>query len=101
LKATLKPKRRKIKLLFKQCPPKTSQNFMRKRAKKYINKKAGNRNYLSRVVFSAAISDSSRPALSGVLLDKDKTRSCWLQLMDIAVIQKNVFKTKEELKKPL
>ena len=64
-------------------------------------KKADIEEFISRVVFAAAI-DGSRPALSGVLLDKDKEGVLLVATDGYRLsLQKNVFKTKVGLKKPL
>ena len=57
--------------------------------------------YVLRVVFSAAI-DSSRPSLSGVLIDKNKEGVILVATDGYRLsLQKNVFKTTEELGKAL
>jgi DNA polymerase-3 subunit beta len=54
-----------------------------------------------RVVFAAA-QDSNRPALSGILLDDDKNMVTMVATDGVRLsLQKNVFKTKEGLKKPI
>jgi len=59
------------------------------------------RNIFQELPFSAAI-DSSRPALSGVLIDKDKGEALLVATDGYRLsLQKNVFKTAQELEKPL
>jgi DNA polymerase-3 subunit beta len=54
-----------------------------------------------RVVFSAA-QDSNRPALSGILLDDDKNTVTMVATDGVRLsLQKNVFKTKEGLRKAI
>jgi len=54
-----------------------------------------------RVVFAAA-QDSGRPALSGVLLDEDKKEITLVATDGVRLsLQRNVFRTKEGLRKPI
>ena len=58
--------------------------------------------YFLRVVFAAATSDTSRPSLSGVLIDKEKTKVILVATDSYRLsLQKNVFGTNEGLNKPL
>jgi len=100
---TLNLKGEKIKASFQTMPSEDFPKLYEEKGEEILSiKKQEIENYLSRVVFSAAISDSSRPALSGVLLDKDKNEVLLVATDGHRLsLQKNVFKTKEELKKPL
>jgi len=100
---TLNLKGEKIKASFQTMPSEDFPKLYEEKGEEILSiKKQEIENYLSRVVFSAAISDTSRPALSGVLLDKDKNEVLLVATDGHRLsLQKNVFKTKEELKEPL
>lgn len=56
---------------------------------------------IQRVAFAPAL-DSSRPALSGILLDKDKNTIILVATDGVRLsLQKNAFKTNKELDKPI
>nr|MBI5455742.1 DNA polymerase III subunit beta [Candidatus Levybacteria bacterium] len=99
---TLKLTGEKIKASFQTTPPEEFPNLYEERGEGLINiKKSLVKDFITRVVFAAA-QDSSRPALSGVLLDKEKNEVLLVATDGYRLsMQKNVFKTKEELAKPL
>lgn len=99
---TLKLTGDKIKASFQTIPADDFPKLYEEKGEEFINiKKNQIEEFLLRVVFAAAL-DSSRPALSGVLLDKDKSEALLVATDGYRLsMQKNVFKTSEELLKPL
>ena len=99
---TLKLTGEKIKASFQTMPADDFPNLYEEKGEEFISlKKTQIEQYLTRVVFAAAI-DSTRPALSGVLLDKESGEAILVSTDGYRLsLQKNVFKTKEDLKKPL
>lgn len=92
----------KIKASFQTMPAEDFPKLYEEKGEEIVViKKIDIEKYISRIAFSAAI-DSSRPALSGVLLDKDKEQAILVATDGYRLsLQKNVFKTKEGLRKPL
>ncbi len=99
---TLKLTGEKIKASFQTTPPDDFPALYEEKGDELISiKKSQIEEFISRVVFAAA-TDSSRPALSGVLLDKDKNEVLLVATDGYRLsMQRNAFKTKEELKDPL
>lgn len=99
---TLKLTGEKIKASFQTTPADDFPTLYEEKGGGLINiKRSQVEEFISRVVFAAA-SDSSRPALSGVLLDKDGNEVLFVATDGYRLsIQKNVFTTKEELENPL
>ncbi|MEK7160230.1 MAG: DNA polymerase III subunit beta [Patescibacteria group bacterium] len=99
---TLRLTGEKIKASFQTIPSDDFPNLYEEKGEELISiKKSQVEEFISRVVFAAAF-DSSKPALSGVLLDKDKNEVLFVATDGYRLsMQKNVFKTKEELAKPL
>jgi DNA polymerase-3 subunit beta len=99
---TLKLTGEKIKATFQTMPTEEFPKLYEEKGEEFISiKKSQIEEYISRVVFSAA-QESSRPVLSGVLLDKEKNEVVMIATDGYRLsLQKNVFKTKEELGKPL
>lgn len=99
---TLKLSGEKIKATFQTTPPDDFPTLYEEKGEELINiKKSQIEDFITRVVFAAAL-DSSRPALSGVLLDKEKNEVLFVATDGYRLsLQKNVFKTKEELEKPI
>lgn len=99
---TLRLSGEKIKASFQTIPPEDFPKLYEEKGEEFITiKKTQIEKYILRVVFAAA-QDSSRPALSGVLLDKEKNEALLVATDGYRLsMQKNVFKTKEELGKPL
>lgn len=99
---TLKLMGEKIKASFQTTPPDEFPKLYEDKGEELINiKKSQIKDFILRVVFAAA-QESSRPALSGVLLDKDKNEALFVATDGYRLsMQKNVFTTKEELAKPL
>lgn len=99
---TLKLTGEKIKATFQTTPADDFPMLYEEKGSELVNiKKSQVEEFIARVVFAAA-SDSSRPALSGVLLDKDQDSVLLVATDGYRLsMQKNVFKTKEELKDPL
>ncbi len=92
----------KIKASFQTMPAVDFPKLYEEKGEEIVEiKKTEIEKYISRIAFSAAI-DSSRPALSGVLLEKDNQQVILVATDGYRLsLQKNVFKTKEGLKKPL
>lgn len=92
----------KVKASFQTMPAEDFPKLYEEKGEEIISaQKTDIEEYISRTVFSAAI-DSSRPALSGVLLDKDKDEVILVATDGYRLsLQKNVFKTSEGLTKPL
>lgn len=99
---TLKLTGEKIKASFQTMPAEEFPKLYEEKGEEFISiKKSQIEEYIERVVFSAA-QESSRPALSGILLDKEKNEVIMIATDGYRLsLQKNVFKTKEELGKPL
>jgi DNA polymerase-3 subunit beta len=92
----------KVKASFQTMPAEDFPKLYEEKGEEIISaKKADIEEYILRTVFSAAI-DSSRPALSGVLLDKEKNEVLLVATDGYRLsLQKNVFKALEGLTKPL
>jgi DNA polymerase-3 subunit beta len=92
----------KIKASFQTMPAEDFPKLYEEKGDEIVSvKKTEIEEFISRIVFSAAI-DSSRPALSGVLLDKDKEGVVMVATDGYRLsLQKNVFRTIEGLEKPL
>jgi len=92
----------KVKASFQTMPAEDFPKLYEEKGEEIIRaKKSDIEEYIQRTVFAAAI-DSSRPALSGVLLDKDKEEVLLVATDGYRLsLQKNVFKTSEGLSKPL
>jgi DNA polymerase-3 subunit beta len=92
----------KVKASFQTMPAEDFPKLYEEKGEEIISLKKGEvEEYILRVVFSAAI-DSSRPALSGVLIDKDRGEALLVATDGYRLsLQKNVFRAKEELKKTL
>jgi len=92
----------KVKASFQTMPAEDFPKLYEEKGDEIIStKKSDIEEYIQRTAFSAAI-DSSRPALSGVLLDKDKDEVLLVATDGYRLsLQKNVFKASEGLTKPL
>jgi DNA polymerase-3 subunit beta len=92
----------KIKASFQTMPAEDFPKLYEEKGEEFIVlKKEEAEKFFLRVVFAAAI-DSSRPALSGVLIEEEKNQALLVATDGYRLsMQKNVFKTKEELTKPL
>lgn len=92
----------KVKASFQTMPAEDFPKLYEEKGEEIISaKKTDIEEYIQRTVFSAAI-DSSRPALSGVLLDKDKDEVLLVATDGYRLsLQKNVFRAKEGLEKAL
>jgi DNA polymerase-3 subunit beta len=99
---TLKLTGEKIKASFQTMPPEDFPNLYEEKGEEVLTiKKNEIEESVLRVVFAAA-QDSSRPALSGVLLDKEKTEAILVATDGYRLsLQKNVFKSTQDLKRPL
>ncbi|HYM65523.1 MAG TPA: DNA polymerase III subunit beta [Candidatus Sulfotelmatobacter sp.] len=99
---TLKLTGEKTKASFQTMSFEDFPKLYEEKGEEFVDiKKAQIENFLQRVLFSSAI-DSTRPALSGILLDKDKTEIVLVATDGYRLsLQRNVFKTKEELRKPI
>lgn len=99
---TLRLTGEKIKASFQTMPAEDFPNLYEEQGDEVLTiKKTEIEESILRVVFAAA-QDSSRPALSGVLLDKEKTEAILVATDGYRLsLQKNVFKTTQELKRPL
>jgi len=92
----------KIKASFQTMPADDFPKLYEEKGEEIVSiKKSAIEEYFLRVVFSAAI-DSSRPALSGVLIDKDHGEALLVATDGYRLsLQKNVFGASGELKKAL
>jgi DNA polymerase-3 subunit beta len=92
----------RIKASFQTMPAEDFPKLYEEKGEEVaLIKKTDAEEFVLRVVFSAAI-DSSRPALSGVLLDQDKEGVLLVATDGYRLsLQKNVFKTRVRLRKPL
>ena len=92
----------KIKASFQTIPAEDFPKLYEEKGEEFIVlKKEEAEMFFLRVVFAAAI-DSSRPALSGVLIEEEKKQALIVATDGYRLsMQKNVFKTKENLEKPL
>ena len=99
---TLKLTGEKIKASFQTMPAEDFPNLYEEKGEEIMTvKKTEIEEYILRVVFAAA-QDSSRPALSGVMLDKDKAEIVLVATDGYRLsLQRNAFKTTGELKEPL
>ena len=99
---TLKLTGEKIKATFQTMSAEEFPNLYEEKGEEaLVIKKSEVEEKFLRVVFSAA-QDNSRPALSGVLLDKDKAEAILVATDGYRLsLQKNVFKTTQELTRPL
>jgi DNA polymerase-3 subunit beta len=99
---TLILKGEKINASFQTMPAEDFPKLYEEKGEELvILKKAEVEESILRVVFAAA-QDSNRPALSGILLDDDKNTATLVATDGVRLsLQKNVFKTKEGLKKPI
>jgi DNA polymerase III subunit beta len=101
-KDTLNLTGEKIKASFQTMPAEDFPKLYEEKGDEVIKiKKTLIEESLLRTIFSAAI-DSSRPALSGMLLDKDNNEAILVATDGYRLsLQKNVFKATEGLEKPL
>lgn len=99
---TLKLVGEKVKASFQTISADDFPKLYEQKGNEIISLKKSNvEEYINRVVFASAI-DSTRPALSGVLLDKDKTGAILVATDGYRLsLQKNVFKNDTELNKPI
>lgn len=99
---TLNLKGEKVKASFQTMPAEDFPKLYEEKGDEVITlKKSEIEEFVLRVAFSAAI-DSSRPALSGVLIDKDKGEALLVATDGYRLsLQKNVFRATEELNKAL
>ncbi len=99
---TLKLVGEKTKASFQTMSSDEFPKLYEEKGEEFIEiKKKDIEKFLLRVVFSSAI-DSSRPALSGILLDKEKNEAVMVATDGYRLsLQKNVFKTTEKLEKPI
>lgn len=99
---TLKLVGEKTKATFQTMSSEDFPTLYEEKGEEFVKiKKKEVETFLTRVVFASAI-DSTRPALSGVLLDKDKDEVNFVATDGYRLsLQKNVFKTSQELKRPI
>ena len=92
----------KVRAHFQTMSSEDFPKLYDEKGEEYINiKKTQAEEIFSKVVLAAA-GESSRPALSGVLFDKDKKEALLVATDGYRLsLQRSVFKTKGELKKPL
>jgi DNA polymerase-3 subunit beta len=101
-KETLTLKGEKITASFQTIPADDFPKLYEEKGEELTSfKKPEIEEYILRVVFAAA-QDSSRPALSGILFDEEKNSVTLVSTDGVRLsLQNSVFKTKEELKKPI
>jgi DNA polymerase-3 subunit beta len=99
---TLTLKGEKVKASFQTMPAEDFPKLYEEKGEELATVKKKNiEELLLRVVFAAAI-DSARPALSGILLDKNKDDVIFVATDGVRLsLQKNVFKTVKDLQKTL
>jgi len=99
---SLKVEGSKVKASFQTMQPDDFPRFAEEKGEEKINiKKKEILDFLQRVVFAAAI-DSSRPALSGIYLEKDRDGVLMVATDSFRLsLQKNVFGKSDGLKKPI
>lgn len=99
---TLNLKGENVKASFQTMPAEDFPRLYEEKGEEFIElEKPAAEKFFSRVVFAAAI-DSARPALSGVLIEEEKKQALIVATDSYRLsLQKNVFKTKQELRKPL
>jgi DNA polymerase-3 subunit beta len=99
---SLNLKGEKVKATFQTMSSEDFPKLFEEKGTELINiKKSQIEEYFLRVVFASA-QDSARPALSGVMVDKDKDGVLIVATDGYRLsLQKNALKTKEDLKKPL
>ncbi|MGA2911778.1 MAG: DNA polymerase III subunit beta [Candidatus Levyibacteriota bacterium] len=99
---TLILKGEKINASFQTIPADDFPKLYEEKGEELVTlKKTEIEENMQRVVFAAAL-DSNRPALSGILLDEDKKTITVVATDGVRLsLQRNVFKTKEGLKKPI
>jgi DNA polymerase-3 subunit beta len=99
---TLTLKGEKINASFQTIPAEDFPKLYEEKGEELTTlKKTEIEENILRVVFAAA-GDSNRPALSGILLDEDKNIITLVATDGVRLsLQRNVFKTKEGLKKPI
>ncbi len=92
----------KIKASFQTMPAEDFPKLYEEKGEELTEiKKEDIEEYFQKVVFSAA-SESTRPALSGILIEKDKDKVTLVATDGYRLsLQKNVFGTKEKLEKAL
>jgi len=99
---TLILKGEKINASFQTMPAEDFPKLYEEKGEELVVfKKTEVEDSILRVVFAAA-GDTNRPALSGILLDDDKNTATLVATDGVRLsLQKNVFKTKEGLKKSI
>ncbi len=100
--ATLNLKSDKTKATFQTMPAEEFPKLYEEKGEELVNfKKKEIEEFMLRVVFAAA-QDSSRPALSGILIDENKPGIILVATDGVRLsLQKNVFKTKEKFEEPI
>jgi DNA polymerase-3 subunit beta len=93
----------KVKATFQTMQPEEFPKLYEEKGQEFIVlKREDTEKYFLRVVFAASTTESSRPALSGVLIDEEKKEALLVATDSYRLsLQKNVFKTTQELEKPL
>jgi DNA polymerase III subunit beta len=92
----------KVKASFQTMSAEDFPKLYEEKGEEVINiKKSQIEEYLQRVVFAAS-SEGTRPALSGILLEKDGNNALLVAADGYRLsLQKNIFKTVDGLEKPL
>ena len=100
--STLNLKGSRIKASFPTSPPDDFPSLFEKKGEKLLELEKGDiEKFLTRVSFAAAI-DSSRPALSGILIDSQKDGLLFVATDSYRLsFQKTALKTKDQLEKPI
>jgi DNA polymerase-3 subunit beta len=93
----------KVKASFQTMPQEEFPKLYDDKGEEYITlKKEEVEKYFLRVAFAASTTETTRPALSGVLIDEEKGSALLVATDSYRLsLQKNVFKTAQELRKPL
>lgn len=99
---TLKLEGEKVKASFQTMPAEDFPSLYEEKGEELVSvKKQTIEEQVSRVVFASAI-DSTRPALSGILLENQKNEAVLVATDGYRLsLQKNVFRANAELKKPI
>lgn len=99
---TLKLKGEKVRASFQTMPAEDFPKLYEEKGEEFARlKKKEIEEYILRVIFAAAV-DSSRPTLSGVLLDGEKENVSLVATDGVRLsLQKNVFRTTKGLERPI
>jgi DNA polymerase III subunit beta len=100
---TLLLKSDKVKASFQTMPKEEFPNLYEEKGEEVLTlKKEDVEKYFSRVVFAASTTETTKPALSGILIDEEKEKVLLVATDSYRLsLQKNVFKTTQGLRKPL